>query len=111
MQEAPDTGASYTYPFNHFIDNTSHIHSILMINSNIATDAYIQLAISSTDITMVLFNREFEHISIFNIYNDCTHNDTFTALNLYLKSFLLIACLTLNDYMIWLGNFNCHHPL
>jgi len=82
-----------------------------MINSNIATDTYIQLAIPSTDITTVLFNREFEHLSIFNIYNDCTYNDTLTALNKYLESSLLVACPTLNNYMIWLGDFNHHHPL
>jgi len=57
------------YPSNHLLDNTSHTHSILMINSNIATDAYTQLAILNTDITTVLFNREFGHLSIFNIYN------------------------------------------
>jgi len=99
------------YPSNHLLDDTSHTCSILMINSNIATDAYTQLAIPSTDITAVLFNGEFEHLSIFNIYNDCTHNDTLTALNNYFESSLLIARLTPNDYMIWLGDFNHHYPL
>ena len=46
-------------------------------------------------------------VSLFNIYNDCIHNETLSALHLYLLANLPFPL----DNMLWLGNFNRHHPL
>ena len=99
------------YPSNHLLDDTPHTCSILMINTNIAIDMYTQMTISNNDITAIHFNGEFGHLSLFNIYNDCTHNDSLSSLSIYLSSSHHIAQPTLNNHMIWLGDLNCHHPL
>jgi len=39
--------------------------------------------------------------TIANIYNDCTHNRTLEELERFLAW----------DHMVWLGDFNHHHPL
>jgi len=82
-----------------------------MINTNIAKDTYIQLTIPNNDIMAIHFNGEFGHLSLFNIYNNCTHNDSLSSLSTYLSSSHYIAQPTPNDHMIWLGDLNCHHPL
>ncbi|KAF8228896.1 hypothetical protein L208DRAFT_1107993, partial [Tricholoma matsutake] len=63
------------YPSNHHKDNSDHLRSVLLINTNINTNSYTPLDIRCNNITVVHFLGEFGSISIFNIYNDCTHND------------------------------------
>ena len=99
------------YPSNHLNDGSSRPRSILLINTNIATDSYIPLDIPNSDITAVRFNGSHGFMSLFNVYNDCTHNDNLTALNVYLDTNSLIAKPSTSDHMIWLGDFNRHHPL
>ena len=74
------------YPSSHFHDNTPCTCSILLINTNISTEAYSQLSIPSNDITAVQLKGDFSHLMIFNLYNDCMHNDTLMALSRYLES-------------------------
>ena len=103
-------GSSYwriLYPTTHLLDNAPRTRSILMINTNIATDSYIQLDVPNADITAVRFNGVHGNISLFNIYNDCTHNETLSALHLYLLANPPFPL----DSMLWLGDFNRHHPL
>jgi ribonuclease HI len=78
-----------------------------LINTNISTDSYVQLDIPNADITAVRFNGDHGNISLFNIYNDCTHNDNLSALSIY----LLANPPSPLDNMLWLGDFNRHHPL
>jgi ribonuclease HI len=99
------------YPSNHLRDGNSRPRSILLVNTNIATDSYISLNILNSDITAIRFQGDHGFLSIFNIYNDCTHNDNLTALSSYLSTSINIAKPGANDHMIWLGDFNRHHPL
>ncbi|KAF5367638.1 hypothetical protein D9615_010583 [Tricholomella constricta] len=99
------------YPHHHRRDGSTRSRSILLINSNIATDSYTLLDIPSTDITAVRFNGAHGHLSIINVYNDCTQNDSLTTLSNYLSSSLPQARPSPRDHMLWLGDFNRHHPL
>ncbi|GLB41456.1 putative encoded by [Lyophyllum shimeji] len=76
-----------------------------------ATDAYTLLDVPSPDITAVCFNSDFGHLSIFNIYNDCSHNDSLTVLSAFLSSSLRLVRPSFRDHMLWLGDFNRHHPM
>lgn len=95
------------YPTNHFLDGASHTRSILMINTNITTDSYTQLDIPSSDITAICFKGLFGNLSLFNIYNNCTHNNTLLDTANYLSTHPPTPL----DNMLWLGDFNRHHPL
>ena len=46
-----------------------------------------------------------------NIYNDCTNNNTTTALHNYLTNHRPDTLPLPNNHMLWLGDFNHHHPL
>lgn len=99
------------YPSTHHRDGSARSHSVLLINANIATDTYTLLDIPSPDITAVRFDGQSGHLSLFNVYNDCTHNDSLISLRTYLSSSLHLALPSPNDHMLWLGDFNRHHPL
>lgn len=50
-------------------------------------------------------------ITLFNIYNDCTHSRTEAILRNYLDNNRHIITEGENTHMIWAGDFNRHHPL
>ncbi|KAF8231223.1 hypothetical protein L208DRAFT_1104425, partial [Tricholoma matsutake] len=68
------------YPTDHHKDSSDCSCSILLIKTNLSTDVYTPLDIPCNDITVVCFSGEFSHLSILNIYNDCTHNKNLSAL-------------------------------
>ena len=72
---------------------------------------YTVLDIPSSDITAIHLKGDFGHCTIFNIYNDCSNNNTIDTLQKYLESNKCVALPLLSDHMLWCGNFNHHHPL
>ena len=72
-------GSTYfrvAYPATFYDNPNSTFRSIILINSNLSTDSYETLDVPSNDITAIRIRTEQGYVSIFNIYNDCTHNDT-----------------------------------
>ena len=62
-----------------------------------------------SDIMAIHFRGDNGFLSVFNIYNEITNNDTLKALENYSD---LNECLirpTTTDCIIWLGDFNQHH--
>ena len=51
------------------------------------------------------------HLRIYNIYNDCHHDDSLDALDAHLQTHQGQAGAALDDFMLWGGDFNRHHPL
>ena len=49
--------------------------------------------------------------TLINIYNDCKHNETIKELGKYLETNIRQVIPSAHDHMIWLGDFNRHHPL
>ena len=99
------------YPSNRYANRHNILRSIILINANISTDTYTQLKIHHSDITAICLKGVFGHCTIFNIYNNCTNNSTTDALHTYLRSNMATALPTPTDHMLWLRDFNRHHPL
>ena len=99
------------YPSSRYNDNHNTIHSIILVNTNISTDSYIPLHIPRSNITVLHLKGNFGHCAIFNIYNDCTNNESTDTLKAYLLTNLPTAQPLPNDHMFWFGDFNHHHPL
>ena len=49
--------------------------------------------------------------TVINVYNDNNHDDTIEELEQYLATNIAVLCPTEEDHMMWLGDFNRHHPL
>jgi Endonuclease-reverse transcriptase len=59
----------------------------------------------------VCFKGDNGFLSVFNIYNEITNNDTLKSLdNFYDLNKRLIRPMNM-DCVVWLGDFNRHHPI
>jgi hypothetical protein len=79
----------------------------MLINTNISTDSYTQIDVPCADITAIKFLGPHGHLNIYNIYNDCTHNDNIHTLSTFLTNHPIRPI----DSMLWVGDFNRHHPI
>src|ERR1700678_1782695 len=76
------------------------------------TNSWAALDITGTnDITGVQLKGPYGSLSIFNIYNDCTHSRNEATLQKYIHDHANLILGTENHHMIWAGDFNRHHPL
>ena len=71
------------YPANFYEEDRTRVRSILLVNTNLSTDCYIPLLIPHSDITALRFKGDNGFLSVFNIYNEITNNDTLRALDLF----------------------------
>jgi ribonuclease HI len=99
------------YPANFYTEGRPRVRSILLINTNISTDCYISLPILHSDITAVRFRGENGFLSLFNIYNEITNNDTLNCLDLFSDLNAPLIRPAISDCVLWLGDFNRHHPM
>ena len=98
------------YPANHLLDGQDRTRSILLVNTNISSDCYVVLPIMHSDITAVQFKGEHRNLTLFNIYNEITNNNTISFLDEFLSLEAGVP-LAPKDHMFWLGDFNRHHPM
>jgi ribonuclease HI len=99
------------YPKNRFVDD-AQIRSVTWVNRELNTNYWESLDIPDTnDVTAIQLKGSYGNISIFNIYNDCTHQRTETTIRKYLRDNARVIGADDNHHMIWAGDFNRHHPL
>lgn len=98
------------YPRKH-LDDQLRTRSIILVNTKISTDSWSALPIDCPDITAIAIRGAWGTLRIFNIYNDCKHQNNITSLQQYLlhAEHDHLTGGALND--IWLGDFNLHSPL
>ena len=99
------------FPANR-IGNEDKVRSVIWVNKKLDTKNWIELAIPDTnDITAIQLKGPYGMLSIFNIYNDCTHSENEEILQGYIQNNSNRLLATENHHMIWAGDFNRHHPL
>jgi len=87
--------------------------AIMLLHSNISTDSWTQLDFPSSNVTIIQIKGNWGKITIFNIYSNCDNNDTIKLLSNYYSRnrAQLEHADTGAAHIIWLGDFNRHHPL
>ena len=100
-----------TYPSHHL--TTDHpVCSVILVNANLDTNSWVQHSIPwSNDLTAIQFKGNTGTIDIYNIYNNCHHNETMEALDLHLQHWPASSVDSQNRYMLWCSDFNRHHLL
>ena len=94
------------------LQNEEQIRSVIWVNKRLNTNKWIELEIPNTnDITAIQLTGQYGKISIFNIYNDCNYSRNERALQNYIHNNPNSILGHDNRYMIWVGDFNRHHPL
>ena len=93
------------------IANESPIRSVIWVNKQLETKNWKIIDVQGTnDITAIQVKGSYGKISIFNIYNDCTHSRNEVILKNYLADHRRMVT-GIETHMIWAGDFNRHHPL
>ena len=64
-----------------------------------------------SDVMAVWFKGDNGYLSLFNIYNEVTNNDTLKLLNTFYDTSGQTIHPTATDSVVWLGDFNCNHPM
>ena len=87
---------------------------LILMSKRLPTENWEQVEFNSGDVTVVRLTGNWGQITLFNIYNDCTHNDTIHELMKYCRdnrTALMGSQARENScHMIWAGDFNRHHP-
>jgi ribonuclease HI len=99
------------FPIHRFVSQ-DQIRSVIWVSRKLDTNNWAALDIPGTnDVTGIQLKSPFGTISIFNIYNDCTHSRNEAKLRQYIQDNPNIILATDNHHMLWAGDFNRHHPL
>jgi hypothetical protein len=101
------------YPSTHTSDHTK-TRSVILIRDNLLMDGWEQIDFPSGDVTAIHLKGRWGKLTLFNIYNDCKHNNTLELLTNYhrknIKEILGNIETQLKHHLVWVGDFNRHHP-
>ena len=100
------------YPSSH-ADNPLKARSITLIRANINTESWNQLEFPSSDVTVTQITGHWGKITILNIYNKGESDETINLLTDYHRrnKDALEHAPTGEAHILWIGDFNRHHPL
>jgi endonuclease/exonuclease/phosphatase family metal-dependent hydrolase len=97
---------------SHRIGNEGTMRSVIWVNSKLDTKNWMALDVPGTnDIMAIQLKGPYGTLSIFNVYNDCTHSRNETTLRRYIHENTNLILATENHHMMWAGDFNRHHLL
>ena len=98
------------YPTDKYTQDTTP-RAITLVNAKLSTNCWEQIPFLSRDVIIIQFQEAQGACTIFNIYNNGTHNRTLAELSTFLSANIAKVCPSQNDHMFWLGDFNRHHPM
>ena len=96
----------------HRLQNQEPIRSVIWVNKKLSTGSWVALDVPGTnDITAMQLEGPYGKVSIFNVYNDCTHFRTEATLRRYIYEHADSILANEDHHMLLMGDFNRHHPL
>ena len=98
------------YPSQKLVDGRKP-RAVTFINTKISTNAWKQIDFPSTDVVITQIQTSQGLCTIINIYNNGKNDDTLEAIELFLVSNIRTLRPNDNDHLLWIGDFNRHHPL
>lgn len=109
------------YPTNHH-SNPERSQTILLVNKKLSKNNWHIIPLDTPNITAIEIHGHFGKVRIYNIYNACDHSRTLQFLERHIileeaasrnlpRSNAKGENRTNNAHMIWMGDFNRHHPM
>lgn len=102
------------YPTTHLKsdEQAAATRSVLYINTAISTNAWTTIPVDSPDVSAIELRTARKTLRIFNIYNDCNNDSALDALHEAVERLREEdeSAGAADAEMIWLGDFNRHHP-
>ena len=94
------------YPSNHLASDKPPC-AVVLISTSLDTNEWSQISVPGTnDLVTIQVRGSSGHLRIYNIYNDCHHDDSLDALDAHLQTRQGQAGAAPDDFMLWGGNFN-----
>ena len=94
--------------------NKKKMRAVTLISSKLPTESWEQIEFQSEDMVVIQITGTWGHLTLFNIYNDCSHNRTIHQLTKFhrnnQRSITGPGPETETHHAIWVGDFNRHHP-
>lgn len=100
------------YPRQH-LNNPKKTRSVILVNCNISMNNWEDLNIDSSNVTGVHLHGVFGAICILNVYNNCMNNGSLRVVEEFMRrrQNRLEVRNRMGEKVLWLGDFNRHHPL
>ena len=98
------------YPKVFFEDQAKTLRSIILINTRIPTNNYIQIQFNTADVTGLILTTSSGKIYMINVYNDCNNNEAIDAVSEFLAQRFPDDYVPSDTHIIIGGDFNHHHP-
>ena len=98
------------YP-THKLTKGAKPRAVMFVNTKISTNCWEQIDFPSANVVIIRTRTTEGTCTIVNVYNDCKHDRTLEELERFLATNIGRLRPKECDHMIWLGNFNRHHPL
>ena len=99
------------YPHGHQDDPQKTRATILINRTTLSSNAWTQIDIPSPDIVAIQSVSLQGTLRLFNIYNDCNHDNSQLALQEYMRRVPALGNLPGPIRYVWLGDFNRHSPI
>jgi len=104
------------YPTNHHND-PARAQTIMLVNKKLSKNNWHIIPLDTPNITAIELNGDFGKVRIYNVYNACDHARTLQFLERHMRAedaarhINLAQGETQTAKIIWLGDFNRHHPM
>ena len=97
------------YPTVRDPETTSRMRSVILVNAKLSTNAWSPITIPSPDVTAITFRTQNSQIHIFNLYVDIESD---AAIHATTRATLKLNTIAIGaqQRLVWLGDFNRHHP-
>ena len=84
--------------------------AVFFVSTRVSTNCWEQVEFPSADVVVLRVKTTDRLCTIVNVYNDCTHDCTLEELGRFLAVNIARLRPEEQDHMMWLGDFNRHHP-
>jgi len=98
------------YPTQHYTHPQQWTRAVILVSASLDTNMWKQISFPSSDVIILQLSGPYGRCTIFNIYNDGNSQTMLTAIDSFLEHNIDSIKTADNDHMIWLGDFNRHHP-
>ena len=98
------------YPKEHYA-KPNKTRFLLLINKRILTNNWSQINFTSSNVMAIQMKTPSGHILLINMYNDGRSPKGVWKVTQYMRNKAQVQNPRCPTYIVWMGDFNAHHPM